>query len=132
MDFRDELCILSEQNGSKKNKRSKTYKKFKKVLKDFSEKTGEKGINIFFDGYSDKSIKKIKEQAEEDGLEFIWYTKGAKGAQNDLAPFGIIAWDTNSFLSKYPFKVSFYAVLCTKDGAEISVEWFDTRKGDKE
>lgn len=122
MSLGKELCSKSSIKNYSETA-EKIWNSMKQPLLDFANETKEDGCTIVFLNIPDSDIQELKKIAEKEELVlYYWYpdSPGHPGVKNQ--DLGIISWNIDYFLQKYPFKVSTNILLVTlnkKDEIEI-------------
>lgn len=128
MSFGKELCKISAEAAMRRCGET-VWESLKETLKSFAQETGERGCNIFFRDIPSKLIAQLELLGAKEEIEFInWDSPSATGHPGKpFEQIGVITWDRAWFFSKYPFKVSNYAILVSCDEEKrIIIGFIDT------
>lgn len=134
MSFGQELCNLSAEatkNGAQLRDGKEVWNPIKEALKDFAKETGERGCNVFFQDIPDQIIAQLDSLATADELEFMnWNSPSDAGHPGKpFEQIGVITWDSSWYFIKYPFKVSRYSLIVSKNDDGITAEIVDAGPG---
>lgn len=134
MSFGKELCNLSveaQKKGAHLQDGKKVWEPIKETLRTFAKETGEKGCNIFFENIPDEVILMLQQLAENDEIELInWNSPSDAGHPGgNFDQIGVITWDSYWYFSTYPFKVSRFSLLVSKNDDNITTEIVDVGPG---